>query len=230
MKIEKLDWDSDFFGYDVGKIVVSENDDFDIKKLRDESNSYKLIYIFSDIKLNHSYINIVDTKLTLEKKIDNSNVLDEDSLFFYDSKNEAYEEIEALALISGKYSRFRLDKNFKNNEYVRLYKKWIHNLLLKKEQVDIIVYKTNNKIIGFTSIEEKENLLFDIGLVAVNSGYRGKGIGAKLINYATRYAYLKGGGDIQVITQEKNVPALNLYEKCGFRISKVEYIYHFWNL
>lgn len=68
----------------------------------------------------------------------------------------------------------------------------------------------------------------DIGLVAVHSASRGKAIGSLLIRAAQARFVERGFTIGQVVTQGDNTPACRLYEKCGYRVDKVEYYFHFW--
>ncbi|MCG6533248.1 MAG: GNAT family N-acetyltransferase, partial [Syntrophales bacterium LBB04] len=68
----------------------------------------------------------------------------------------------------------------------------------------------------------------DIGLFAVDAAMRRKNLGVSLVHTAQEWAHRRGLKSAQVVTQEKNVAACRLYEKCGYRIDKVEFFYHFW--
>ena len=78
------------------------------------------------------------------------------------------------------------------------------------------------------SFDWKKNKVRDIGLIAVNRNYRGKRFGEMLVRHA-QYWFINNGYNIgQVVTQGTNIPACNLYKKCGYSVEKVEYFYHFW--
>ena len=80
MNLSRLNWDSDFFGLNIGKLVLSDEDDFlmsDISGLVD----YDLVYIFANHGRNMPVIgaNLVDCKVIYKKSISrnveaNSNV------------------------------------------------------------------------------------------------------------------------------------------------------------
>ena len=53
-------------------------------------------------------------------------------------------------------------------------------------------------------------------------------MGTVLINYLQNYLYDKNYKELQVPTQETNIPAINFYKKLGFKLIKKEYIYHRW--
>ena len=196
-----------------------------------KSNKFKLVYLFSKEPLNHKELKLVDIKVTFKKAtsiLDESNEVNNINLF--SNNNDDFSTLEKLALTSGEYSRFRIDENFKNNEFEALYKKWIRSFVYNKDNVDVIIYKEQRRILGFTTLEGVNENLCDIGLVAVNQNERGKKIGTKLINFTLNKAFEKGFKEVKVVTQFDNKPAINLYEKCGFKRSKLKYIYHYWNL
>ena len=230
--IEELHWDSEFFGYKTGKLIIPDGGNFNYSEFESVVNNYRLIYIFSKKKITEKRLKLVDKKVTFHQQIPIKTCLKKS----YNSKIESfniklhnYESLKKLALTSGIYSRFNIDKNFKNNEYLRLYSQWIKNAVFKDKTLDILIYQEKG-ICGFTTIEEKTKDLADIGLVAVSEKTRGKGIATKLIENSIKKAFQLGFKEIQVVTQSNNIPAMKLYEKCNFKINEITYIYHYWNL
>lgn len=55
--------------------------------------------------------------------------------------------------------------------------------------------------------------------LAVNREYRGKGVGSALLNRAIEWAKGQNFPGIMIETQDSNVPACMLYEKCGLVLS-----------
>ena len=52
--------------------------------------------------------------------------------------------------------------------------------------------------------------------LTVDTEFRGKGIGRSLLTHAVEWAKHQGFPGITLETQDNNVPACKLYEKCGF--------------
>jgi dTDP-4-amino-4,6-dideoxy-D-galactose acyltransferase len=224
-----------FFGYEVGKLELSEKEEFDFAKLKIESKGFRLIYIFSRKKLNNSpYLQLVDEKVTFYQKIDSKSLITNKELSFaissFEINHHDIEQIRQLALQSGIYSRFHIDSNFRNDEYRRLYLEWIENCVYGNLAFDILVATDKSRIIGFTTLNKKDSNLADIGLVAVDSTNRGNGIGYNLISETIKRAYNTGFNLIQVVTQLNNIPAIKLYEKTNFKLKEIINIYHYWNL
>lgn len=233
MYVEVLNWDSDFFGYKIGKVNFLEKEVFNFSRFKDLINGYKLIYLFSDKIINNSHLNLVDSKVTFQQNLTDVNyydVIHDDNICSFDAKIHSYAKLKELALVSGVYSRFNTDKQFKNNEYKKLYLEWIKNAVKDTNTVDILLYIENAEILGFVTIRKIDDNLADIGLVAVSQQSRGKGVGRKLINYSIKTVFESGFSSIQVVTQKNNVPAVKLYRKCNFELKKIIYIYHFWNI
>lgn len=228
--IERLEWDSVFFGYEVGKIQINSQDIINFDVFFEQAKKYKLIYVYSDVTLTDSRFKLVDRKVIFYQKIKKEKPERNPIMETFNKEVHDYNQIKQLALESGVYSRFFLDQNFNCNEYVRLYSRWIKNAVNKVNTFDVIVAIKNNDIIGFTTLNKKSDVLSDIGLVAVSKEFRGLGIGKKIINESIWRAKQSGFNEIQVVTQLENIAAMRLYTSTNFKIEKTTNIYHFWNI
>ena len=237
-----LSWDTEFFGYN---IYTSSSDAISsISKLSPddlileaESIGAKLIYLTCPY-LNQSMIDLylasgaihVDTKITFEKSIslfhknfEKSNIYSAE--YF---KRNLNEELKAMALDAGKYSRFNFDANFTRNEYSRLYTKWLENSLSKKIADEVFVATNDHgKPIGFVTISLKKHVA-EIGLLSVSEDCRGQGIGVQLLLHAEHYAALNKAEIIRVPTQEKNSVACKFYSKNGYKEFEKVKVFHLW--
>ena len=181
MSINKLDWDSNFFGYTIGRVDVKNPKAFDFPKFKKNAAAYKLVYLFADQKIESSKVQLVDSKLTFSKQLEHANLDETNEVSIFTKGKDDFEKIAKLALQSGKYSRFKIDSNFKNNEYELLYKKWIRNSIYEEKALEVAIFKDNKEILGFLTLEKKNDSLCDIGLVAVDQNARGKKIGTKFL-------------------------------------------------
>jgi len=223
-----LDWDTNFFGYDIGKYTITRNSSFDIKDLKDSFSHFKLIYIFSDYELQPKKgLNLVDVKVLFSKVCEFNKY--EDEIIEFNSNIHNYDQLLNLTYLSGSYSRFRLDTNFENDEFRKLYKEWldksIDNIIADK----VFIKKNQNKLNGFITLNINNLNTANIGLIAVDPNYQGKNIGSNLINACENYSLKNGCKNIEVSTQKNNKGAMKLYIKNGFQIKNIKYIYHLWN-
>lgn len=227
-----LEWDSNFLKLKVCKIISTEINL--TKSILEEiyKNDFDLVYLSSAEKINFETnfiqnfeIRLVDIKTTYLK----SNLIQSPD----SNHNKTYtasipeKKLIELALESGMYSRFKVDSNIPEAKFEELYTLWITNSVNKQIADEVIVNYQNNEISGFITLGIK-NMIGDIGIIAVDSKYRGQKIGKSLIYSAENYFLNQGIDSIQVVTQGVNLPACNLYASCGYTISEENYFYHLW--
>lgn len=232
-----LDWDSKIFGYKVAKIGASNLKLNESKKilLKLTSKNVRLVYWFVDptdkisnqaAKENNGLL--VDNKITYILNLYNYPLerINYKPLHSYLHKPLS-KNIKFLALQSGLYSRFKLDKNFIHNEFEKLYKEWIKRSLMGEIAKDVIVYLDKNFERGLITLELKGEY-GNIGLISVDKEYQGKSIGKLLVNAALVKFKALGITRVKVATQKNNIIACKFYEKLGFTQEGIQNIYHFW--
>ena len=224
MSIKRLDWDSNFFGYEVGEI---ENEsDFS------ESENYHLIILKQkreeEIEIEGFIKSFQETKVVFNKKLekDNLNFLD-DSIIDFDDEVINKEILYSLAFESGKYSRFKLDSNFPKHKFELLYTKWVDNSINKQFADKIFYVKEIDDIVGFVTLKNN-NKFSTIGLIAVSENYQGRGLGKKLLSKVEKYCISQNIFRLRIPTQKENRPACNFYEKMGYTIDEEIIIKHYW--
>ena len=234
--INELKWDSDFFGYKVGKLYTDKNVLIDKNDIKD----YRLVYIF-DEENNTKKINffkklgakLVDIKTELEMRIEQKTEiksnLDKNYKMVVLNKSDFDKDTISLSIEAGKFSRFKKDSKFKKNEFKKLYTKWIENSLKKIDCMEVIGIKHNNITIGMVSLKKISDEELSISLIAVNEHYQNQGLGTALVSQVVELCKLKGFKVLSVTTQGDNVNALKFYQKLNFVIRKKERIYHLWN-
>ena len=98
----------------------------------------------------------------------------------------------------------------------------------KKNADEVLLYKIEDDIVGIVTLAYK-NYTGEVGIVAVDTKYRGKGIAKQMMFAAEKWFFENGLKDIQVVTQGSNLPANTLYKKCEYSIDKKKFFYHIWN-
>lgn len=230
MKIDRLVWDSNFFGYEVGKISICSSLLLKEKKVEILNTDFELLYLESDEYLGENEFGKCYTKVTYVREINNKatcNILDATYKATKYTGNLTPQLLD-LTYQSGEFSRFKIDEKFSNCEYERLYKMWIENSLngLSADSV-IVVKNTESKILAFVTVK-LENDKSKIGLIAVDQSSRGLGLGTILIEGASHYSVINKCTRIFVSTQIENKMACSFYEKNGFEKFETKYIYHLW--
>ncbi len=233
-----LEWDTNFFGFKVAKInhnILNFNDLTSILDFLKKDNC-RLIYWSvnpDNLESNNAAINnngiLIDEKITYEISLKNLNLQNNVfhpniSEYIYSSPNQ---ELIDLAIQSGEYSRFKLDKKFLPNNFKNLYKIWIENSVSREIAELVLVYKINESISGMITLKSVNNTGL-IGLMGVDKQFRGQKIGYELITAAKIYFFNKNYNYLYVVTQKKNLKSCKFYEYCGFKKIKSENFYHFW--
>ena len=226
MNLSRLNWDSDFFGLNIGKLVLSGEDDFLMSDI-DGLDDYDLVYIFATHGCHIPIVgaNLVDCKVIYKKSI-SCNVEAKSNVVAF-SENKPSSDLYELALQSGEYSRFRLDDKMPAGSYEKLYRRWIEQSVCKAMADEVLCYYYNGKIAGMVTVAIKDNV-GSIGLVAVDSSCRGLGFGSALLESVDSYLYGKGVCAVEVATQLDNTKACSWYEKNGYVVDSMTDIYHWW--
>jgi ribosomal protein S18 acetylase RimI-like enzyme len=223
--INKLDWDSTFFGLNIAEYFI------DSQSILDIQDKYDLIYVLcdtdEDIILKGYSESYKENKIIYFKKLFNLNELDKKEVISFSKTNFSRDELYNLAFESGKYSRFKKDKKFSNQQFENLYIKWIDNSLDFHFADDILIYVEENKIVGFISYKIK-NEEATIGLVAVLPNHQGKGIGKYLLQVIENELIKNDIKVLSIPTQKENKEACSFYEKSGYKIKESIIIKHFW--
>lgn len=230
--ITPLEWESNFFGYPIAKISITETNPLsDITENQIKNSPFILTFVHCDqfqLPKTQQLINpsFIEKKVIFESKISKDFINEDVSLSKVSDYNNL-NEIYYLALEAGKYSRFRLDKNMKNFEFEKLYFEWIFKSIPGNFDHDVFVYFQNNSPVGLLTLKVN-GLKAQIGLISSHISYQGKGIGSQMIQFAKNYAAIKNCSYLSVATQESNHAAMSFYHKNGFSVKNIECILHSW--
>ncbi len=237
-RFQILEWDSNFFGITVARILPDRLTRGELEQTLDVMKK-------SDVGLAYWASNPDDDESQFAAKIGNGFLADKKVTFTVNLDQfkepvailgweiEEYldavpdDDLEALAIQAGIYSRYSIDARMPAGKFLELYKLWILNSVKRQIADAVLVVRHSGKIVGMVTVGEK-NGRSDIGLIAVDASMRGKNLGVSLVYAATEWGRRKGFTIAQVVTQGENSAACKLYEKCGYAIDKTEYFYHFW--
>lgn len=235
-----LEWDSNFFGFNVARINRVDIDGTGLISTLQElkSKNYRMVYWYVPVEqaetLRFAQAHggfLADQKVTYIKELTNTVLAQGSSLYFtvpyIDAEPDA--ALIRLALQSGGHSRFRLDPLFPDVLCDKLYTCWITRSVRKEIAWQLLVARDANELMGLITLGTKEKR-GDIGLMAVASNARGRGIGQLLMVDAERCFMERGYAIAQVVTQRANSEACRLYESCGYRIERINNVFHFWLL
>lgn len=240
MKIEPLNWDSEFFGMKIGKINITQDIEFDLQKFQEiiAIEKFDLIYIFKfqnilplDIVLK-AELELVDIQLTMSMFFNKEKYLNIPYDFKVEltetEKKECYIIAEETAIVS----RFYKEEKVGTDKTRALYRKWIDNALNKSFADGLFLEKYLNSVSGIHLIKtDYINKTGYFTLTGVNPNFKRKGIGNKL--WMQSFAYWANESKIEIIKSPfsfQNRESLNFHLKMGFnKVEEIKYIYHYRN-
>lgn len=235
---QKLQWDSDFFGINVGYLSclrLTPNIEKHVKQfvrkeqidlLEYRCNCHDRESVVTSEKNGYSF---VDIRLTYENVLKNNNKVCNRN--HYSVRKGCDDDIEMLQKIATdiyKDSRYYFDDNFDKNKVITFYVDWVAKAI--KGQFDDYAYilYDNKEPIGFCTIKEIRKKVARIGLFGMNSEYRGEGLSKYLLSRSMQNLSEQGFDYVEVVTQGRNYAAQRLYQKCGFVTKSTEIWYHKW--
>lgn len=235
MPVQPLPWDSDFLGFAVGQLRGPElpAGGLDLVLTQARRQGYRLLYWFvppgsaaaAALQACPS-ARLADHKVRfcMPVPVGQPTQLPPGIVRIH----EYGPALRALAAQAGAYSRFQTDPNFAPGIHERLYQLWLGRSLNGELAREVLGYQPDSPapIQGFLALSEHDNRT-EMMLMAVESAYRGQGIGAAFIEAARARAAAAGHAAVQLVTQADN-PACRLYRREGFVQEQEELVYHVW--
>lgn len=221
-------FDTEILGYKVAKIINIDssgdseeifrnihNLNEDLRKndtryatYRVNANNYPLIQ-----SLEKSGYLLVDGLITLEATI-NLEKANNHSNIRIAAENDLPQLLELAGIVFNNVTRYYHDPIIPKEKADLIYKKWIKNTLEGKFGDMVLVWEKKG-ILGLITLDKKGQIL----LIGLAKEARGKGIGRELVQSALNQFGDWGIKKILVETQMTNIPALRLYQSCGFKIT-----------
>jgi dTDP-4-amino-4,6-dideoxy-D-galactose acyltransferase len=235
--LEPLPWDSELFGFSVGRLSLGQATVADPRPWLEQGRGQGMRLVYCMVPwteatqraaLEAHGARCVDHKVRYRK------VLRPVSLPIEDLQSVRGDfcgpDLEQLALVSGRYSRFRLDPRIDESVYERLYLAWIRRSLSGELADEVLVIRGDGSeaVAMVTLSRGTDGVGAAIGLVAVAVTQQGRGLGPRLMHGAQAWCLDRGIETLEVVTQGANRPACALYERSGFARVEEQAVYHCW--
>ena len=236
-----LEWDSELFGFPVARIVRTDLDDEAIHlALREGARrGVRLAYWSPDTKRSVSEElltrwggRLVDRRAVFQRPLEVSEPRLPDlpgtpAVEEYPA-GPASEQIIALSLLAGQYSRFRVDTSIPSSVFERLYTSWgMRSTTREIADIVLVARQADGGPVGLItgSIDGDRGV---IGLVSVDPGFQRLGIGAALLRSVHDAFRTRGATVSRVATQMQNRGACLLYQRAGYQLVEDSSVFHFW--
>jgi dTDP-4-amino-4,6-dideoxy-D-galactose acyltransferase len=238
MNIRKLDWDSEFFGMKIGKIVIDNDWDFDPVSFSQEAadEKYELVYIFKYQemlpwdKVIKAKIELIDIQLTMVKKFNTAEYCNIPyefrTVLTASERNECYKIAEEISVVS----RFFKEERIGISKTKELYRKWIDNSLNHNFSDGLFLYKESESISGIHLIKtDNTNKIGYCTLIGVDQRHKKMGVGRKL--WLQSFGFWANESNVENIKAPvslQNPDSVNFHLRLGFsKIEETKFIYHF---
>lgn len=235
LSVQRLDWDSEFFGFGVGRLVGPFES---VATLSDAlqtavGHGFRLVYGACGHKDNASHRialavggRFVDAKRTYELDLTR---IQPTRMNIEEAGDDAHShrQLRSLAWQAAEFSRFRLDPALPEGSWQRMYSLWMQNSITGKLADAVLVERGDGRIIGMITVSHHGEC-GQIGLFAVDYRWRGRGIGRRLLDAAIQRCRAEGCNKLRVVTQGNNIAACRSYERAGFQVIDEQDIFHFW--
>ncbi|MBE2271239.1 MAG: GNAT family N-acetyltransferase [Anaerolinea sp.] len=234
----RLDWDSDFFGYTVGRADVNRLTSEVVAHMNDWCALHQIdcLYFLADpahyettwLTQANGFV-YVDTRVTLTATLtDPENVSDvlPDSIRV--SRVEDVPALQAIARSSHRDSRFYFDPVIPAARCDDLFATWIERSVTGKFADVVLVADVDDEPVGYCALQITERGA-KLALIGVSAAARGQGLGTKLVRATLDWFRQHGYRKVEVVTQGRNVGAQRLYIKHGFHPTETSNWYHRWS-
>ena len=230
--VERLPWDSEFFGFPIARVsgIGADGRELGDAVAGCRAGGVLCAYFLCGVDRPGAIatairagFRLVDVRVTLRTTLEPAAASQPANA--RDARSDDLPGLRRLARSSYRDSRFFMDGRFDATRVEDLFQRWVERDV---ESGVAAVVEREGRMAGFATarVDGSEGA---IGLVGVSPEERGRGVGRDAVaGLLTRIA-AKGATQARVVTQGRNVAALGLYERLGFRTASLEAWLHWWS-
>ena len=235
MTYERLAWDTEFFGFRVGRVLGTGTDaEFADSLAAAEQDGAQCLYLLlavNEVASMHRAIahgfRPVDVRVSLDLHLEASTHGQPDGVRA--ARLDDIHALERLARQTFVGTRFSADRRFPSQRVSAMYAAWARRGLLETPPHCALI--TVDGVSGFiVGRLDRERHTASVELIAVRRERHGAGLGGALLD-AAHFTFVNAGCTrAEVVTQARNRAALRLYEGRGYRIDEVGVWLHRWTV
>jgi dTDP-4-amino-4,6-dideoxy-D-galactose acyltransferase len=233
-----LDWDSDFFGLRIGRVVKNRLQPGTIEQINRWAEIQRIdcLYFLADIDdiktirlAERNAFCLVDIRVTLERIIEKNKFIQTKATTgsIRQATLDDLAALKAIARVSYHDTRFHKDTRFPVARADSLYEIWIEKSCQGFADA-VFVAEIDHLPVGYLSCHLSGDGKGNIGLVGVSQNSQGKSIGRLLTDKAMNWFVENNVRQVSVVTQGRNFKAQRLYQRCGFLTKSMQFWYHRW--
>jgi ribosomal protein S18 acetylase RimI-like enzyme len=227
----RLDWDSAFWGFEVGSVVAEAGDLAEAAQECDEAGiecSYLLLDAADADRLRAAQgagWRYVDTRIELRREAAPPGAGAEAPT--RTARGDDLTVLEGIAREAFAMTRFHVDTRFDRSRADELYATWVRERL--EGDGLVVVADAGGAVAGFmagrldaATGEARHEL------IGVAPAHRGTGLGGALSDALSRELREQGAGHDGTATQAANLPGLRMFGSRGFEIESFHHWLHRW--
>lgn len=231
-RLERLEWDSLFFGFPIGRVVGDTFGGFDdARRTTAEASArgFRCVYFLASGSDSESWSAATHTGFTpvdirIEMQTEANGPAAACDLATRDDEEQLIEIVREDVFTE---SRFFRDRNFERDKAREMFEIWTKRGIRERDWFTACE-RAGGRIAGFVTARVRDEASGSIELVAVGESHRGRGVGRRIIDAAAAELARRGARRISVVTQGANLGAQRLYADCGFRIARCGLWFHLW--
>ena len=232
---ELLVWDSDFFGLRVAQAIDTECFGNGAgARLIDWCESQRVQWVYALLPPtaaasreaeSHGFV-LTDIRVELSRRVIRAPDTPPAAVRPFQTTDLPF--LRDLARKSHRDSRFFADPQLPRVQAERLFERWIERDCEESPNRWAGVAIVDELPVGYLTAHVDSHGTGSIGLVAVSSEARGRGLGGQLLAAASQWMVERGVLAARVVTQGRNIAAQRLYQQAGFRTESLQLWYHRW--
>ncbi len=233
-----LPWDTDFFGFRIGRVKESQLTEASCISILEWSKTQNIrcLYFSADganaetlrlaFTTGFQFIDVrVELSLSLEATVDRPHPW----AAIRSARPSDLDGLQAIARTSHRDTRFFKDIGFPTSRAEDLYGEWIRRDLDINHVIIANCPRETERLVGYITCQvDPDTGQGRIGLIAVDNQFCGKGIGLALVQAGLKWLRSAHCTIVNVVTQASNLPALRLYQAAGFRHKAAAVWFHHW--
>lgn len=235
--IERLAWDSDFFGFAVARVACAQADEasLDAALAACRTQRIRCAYLLLDAadaaaseRAQERGFVVRDLRLELEQALGTGHAPDAPAgaVAIGPARAGQRDALERIAREAFAQSRFFADPGFPRERCRELYAAFLRRGLDGAPERLTLASEDAG---GFVACHlDRERGVGTIELIAVAEDVRGGGVGRALVDAALATFADAGLARAEVVTQGANVASQRLYQHAGFRTSSARLWLHRW--
>jgi dTDP-4-amino-4,6-dideoxy-D-galactose acyltransferase len=236
LPVEYLEWDSTFFNKRIARLTTHCLTEEDVKKIFLWAREEKIdcLYYLADGKEMNSTgaaekngFHFVDLRVTMIKDLKKP---EKPFIPNWHIRRAVEDDLDLLKTTSKNVfhlSRFRADEHFDQVKADKMYEVWIENDLRLKGH-DVWVIDVEGHLASFTSVAINPDGRAQLGLAGTQKEWRGKGLSLEIQRFIGEELRNRGVEELEVVTQGRNIPAQNLFQRSGYYMRSIDLWYHKW--